>query len=222
MVYLQRVQIAQSLAPGKVFLALSLISYDQEVSSAMAFVFGNTFICEDSETAKKVTFDRRVNARSVTWDGDVYEPGGTLSGGSTPSSSGILVRSQQFILKQREWRKADEELRRLQNPPGSDGQKREQWLRYRQEIGMKRHELELLTAQTSGSDAAIVCAALFLRPTIWLMFSRSAKKLQSTSRELRSSRKLSKPRRRSSPKLRRKSQSSRKTCMNSRAIKAAR
>ena len=48
----------------------------------MKFVFGDCFVCEDSETAKKVAFDPRVRMRCVTLDGDTYNPNGILSGGN--------------------------------------------------------------------------------------------------------------------------------------------
>ena len=64
----------------------------------MAFVFGETLICADAETAKKVTFHPSVGgAKSVTLDGDIYDPSGTLSGGSAPSSNGTLVRVQELL-----------------------------------------------------------------------------------------------------------------------------
>jgi len=47
----------------------------------MEFVFGNSFVCTDMDTAKKVTFDERVNKKSVTLDGDSFDPAGTLTGG---------------------------------------------------------------------------------------------------------------------------------------------
>jgi structural maintenance of chromosome 2 len=34
--------------------------------------------------------------RSVTLDGDVYDPSGTLSGGSAPSGDGVLVHVQEL------------------------------------------------------------------------------------------------------------------------------
>ena len=60
----------------------------------MEYVFGNTLICTDADTAKRVTFDKNVRTKSVTLEGDVYDPSGTLQGGSKPSSAGILVDMQ--------------------------------------------------------------------------------------------------------------------------------
>jgi structural maintenance of chromosome 2 len=84
---------ATKLAPGKVRLALSLVGYPEDVANAMTFVFGDTLVWDDAESAKLVTFSPQVGGvRSVTLDGDVYDPSGTLSGGSAPSGSGILVK----------------------------------------------------------------------------------------------------------------------------------
>ncbi len=35
--------------------------------------------------------------RSVTLDGDVYDPSGSLSGGAKPSSSGFLLKIQELV-----------------------------------------------------------------------------------------------------------------------------
>lgn len=91
---------AQNLAPGKVDLALNLIGYDTSVVSAMEFVFGSTLICEDADSAKKVTFDPKVRVKTVTLEGDVYDPQGTLSGGSRGNNNnngaGFLVTMQKY------------------------------------------------------------------------------------------------------------------------------
>ncbi|KAG7878380.1 hypothetical protein KL925_000222 [Ogataea polymorpha] len=82
---------AKSLAPGKVELALNLIEHDPEYSKAMQFIFGNRLICQDPETAKRVTFDPKIRTASITLDGDIYDPEGRLSGGSRQSTSSILA-----------------------------------------------------------------------------------------------------------------------------------
>ncbi|KAI9355084.1 condensin subunit [Zopfochytrium polystomum] len=92
----QRKQKALSLSPGKVDVALDIVRYDEAVSPAMKYVFGTNLICQDAETAKTVTFHNQVRLRSVTLDGDVYDPSGTLSGGSRPSTSSILLKIQQL------------------------------------------------------------------------------------------------------------------------------
>ena len=42
----EKVQAAKALTPGRAELALRLIGHDEEVESAMAYVFGNVMICQ--------------------------------------------------------------------------------------------------------------------------------------------------------------------------------
>ena len=77
----------------------------------MSYVFSDTLICDDAASAKLVTFSKEVGVKSVTLDGDVYDPSGTLSGGSAPNSSGILVKVQELQEAERRVRKAEERLK---------------------------------------------------------------------------------------------------------------
>lgn len=70
-------------------LALDLIAFEPHLRPAMAWIFGNTLVCRDLETAKRVTFHPRVRRRTVTTDGDVFDPAGTLSGGARQKVSFI-------------------------------------------------------------------------------------------------------------------------------------
>jgi structural maintenance of chromosome 2 len=46
---------------------------------------------QDSATAKKVAFSKDTAARSVTLEGDDFNPGGTLTGGSRKNASSALA-----------------------------------------------------------------------------------------------------------------------------------
>ncbi|CAH7688617.1 SMCs flexible hinge [Phakopsora pachyrhizi] len=87
---------ASKISGDSAKLALHLVGYEQDVCRAMEFVFGNTLIYPDALTAKEVTFDQKVCMKSVTQDGDIYDPSGTLSGGSKPSTLGILIKVQEL------------------------------------------------------------------------------------------------------------------------------
>ena len=63
--------------------ALSLVGYDAELEAAMAFVFGTSFVCVNMEVAKKVTFHSSISRKSVTINGDSFDPAGLASGGSS-------------------------------------------------------------------------------------------------------------------------------------------
>ena len=144
----------EQLAPGKANLALSLIGYPDEVARAMAFVFGDTIICEDAEAANAVTFGAKV--RSVTLNGDLYDPSGTLSGGAAPSGSGTLLKVQELLEAERRLREAQSHLHDLERADAANREKRESWKRLARELDIKRHEVSLLEQQTEGSSVARV------------------------------------------------------------------
>lgn len=144
------------MSQGKARLALSLVGYPDEVSNAMAYVFGETLICDDAESAKLVTFSKEVGARSVTLDGDVYDPSGTLSGGSAPSGSGILVKVQELQKAEAKLREAQRHLQTLEHEADRGRAGREQWKKLSSELEISEHEMGLLEAQVEGSNAARV------------------------------------------------------------------
>jgi structural maintenance of chromosome 2 len=90
--------------------ALSLVGYDGELQAAMAYVFGSSFVCDSMENAKKVTFDKNILTRSVTLAGEVFDPSGTLTGGSRPSSSSVLSEVQKLLELEKELQEKTQQL----------------------------------------------------------------------------------------------------------------
>ena len=158
----EKIGAAQKLAPGKVDLALSLIGYDDEVSAAMDYVFGSTLICQDAETAKRVTFDPAVRMKSVTLEGDVYDPSGTLSGGSSPNSSGVLVTLQKLNEISKEMSSRETELSELLTSMAKEKKKLDAARKTKQELDLKAHEIKLTEEQIGGNSSSSVSLCLVL------------------------------------------------------------
>ena len=159
---LKQVNAASRLAPGKVDLAFSLVGYPEEVEKAMEFVFGSTFICKDSDTAKLVTFSKEVGGtRSVTLQGDVYEPSGTLSGGAAPTSSGILVKVQDLLDVERRLGETRSRLDVLEKENETNRGRRERWNAAKRDLQIKQHEKKLFEEQLCGSNASRVNLSIF-------------------------------------------------------------
>lgn len=154
----KKLQNANHLAPGKVRPALSLVGYPDEVAEAIAFVFNDTLICDDAQSAQAVTYARNVGVRSVTVDGDVYEPGGTMSGGAAPSGSGVLVRAQELRAAEERVAQARETLEALEREEAAARPGRDAWRARMRELQIKEHELRLLEEQIGSSNAARVRA----------------------------------------------------------------
>ena len=155
-----KIGAAQKLAPGKVGLSLSLIGYEDEVAAAMEYVFGSTLVCDDAETAKRVTFDPAVRMKSVTLEGDVYDPSGTLSGGSSPNSSGVLVTLAKLNELNKELKTREIELNELQATMTKEKKKLESARKAKQELDLKTHEIKLAEEQMNGNSSSSIIQAI--------------------------------------------------------------
>ncbi|KAI8985162.1 hypothetical protein BDB01DRAFT_101356 [Pilobolus umbonatus] len=145
---------AEKIAPGKAHLALNLIGYDDEVHHAMEWIFGSTFICEDAATAKDVTFNKDIRIKSVTLQGDIYDPHGTLSGGSRPNSGGILIQIQELNAIKTEIKQHQDELDRLDEEIRSSQKVIKKYREYKQKLDLQSHQLSLLEQRMSKSSHA--------------------------------------------------------------------
>ncbi|CAA7392949.1 unnamed protein product [Spirodela intermedia] len=75
---------------GNAMVAISLVGYDEEIKSAMAYVFGSSFVCRSTDAAKEVAFRKEVSTTSVTLEGDIFQPSGLLTGGSRRGGGELL------------------------------------------------------------------------------------------------------------------------------------
>jgi len=156
----EKISAAQSIAPGKVDIALSLIGYDEEVTKAMEYVFGSTLVCEDAETAKRVTFDPAVRLKSVTLQGDTYDPAGVLSGGSAPQSSGVLITLQKLHAIATELSSQEAQLMQLQATMAKEKKKLDAARKSKQELDLKNHEIKLTEEQIGGNSSSSIIQAV--------------------------------------------------------------
>lgn len=122
----------------------------------MAYVFGDAIICKDAESAKAITFNKSVGVKTVTAQGDVFDPSGTMSGGSAPSGNGVLLRVQELNRVESKLSQAQETIRRLENPGSNANDARSLWADLKHDLEIKAHELALLEKQVGGSNASRV------------------------------------------------------------------
>ena len=90
--------------------------------------------------------------RCVTIDGDVYDPSGTLSGGSSPNSSGILIQMQKLNEITRQLDTCKAELRELLAVMESEGKKNEEARKLKQQLDLKDHEIKLSEEQINSNS----------------------------------------------------------------------
>ncbi|ORY37682.1 hypothetical protein BCR33DRAFT_449648 [Rhizoclosmatium globosum] len=146
-----KIKSAKELAPGKVELALNLLQFEADLLNAMKFVFGNTLICKDSSSAKQVTFSQNVRMRSVTLDGDIYEPSGTLSGGSRNKSSNTLAKFQEYTKLRKELSAEEKALERLSEEICSAETVLGEYQKAEKKLELATHECALLEKQIESN-----------------------------------------------------------------------
>ncbi len=113
---------------GAVDFAVKLIDYDPKFERAIAFVFGDTLVVEDFDSAKRIGIG---TYRMVTLEGEVFEKSGVISGGSH-KGSGDLGRKAY-----------EEELQKLH-------QEEEKLRNEEQEISLKMKALRSEIAEKEG------------------------------------------------------------------------
>ena len=76
--------------------AIELVGFDEEVRSALEYVFGSTLVVKDTQAANRIC--DATKTRTVTLDGDVYDPSGTISGGSKSNLGNTLARLSELAV----------------------------------------------------------------------------------------------------------------------------
>ncbi|VEU42650.1 unnamed protein product [Pseudo-nitzschia multistriata] len=87
-------QIANSLG-AKAWPAIELVGFDEEIRSAMEYVFGASIVVDGAKAANQIC--DATKTRTVTLDGDVYDPSGTITGGSKNNLGSTLVELTKLL-----------------------------------------------------------------------------------------------------------------------------
>eukprot|EP00743_Colponemidia_sp_Colp-15_P003700 GILK01003992.1.p1 GENE.GILK01003992.1~~GILK01003992.1.p1 ORF type:complete len:1230 (+),score=358.28 GILK01003992.1:523-3690(+) len=150
----------QVAGDGRVDLALSLVGYEEDVDAAMRYVFGGTLIVDSAETAKRVTFHPSVRTRSVTHQGDLFDPSGTLTGGATPAAGSVLLKLQQLRDVQAELQQHQSALEAIEVELAALSKRSTQYFGLKQELELKTHQCQLLKERASQSSYQLLASAV--------------------------------------------------------------
>ncbi|MCL2044862.1 MAG: chromosome segregation protein SMC [Oscillospiraceae bacterium] len=77
-------------------VAVNLIEYDSIYSGIYASLLGRVIISDDINSALRIARKNNYRYRVVSLDGQVINAGGSMTGGSTASASGILSRANEL------------------------------------------------------------------------------------------------------------------------------
>lgn len=101
---------------GVIDLAVNLVSYDPKFKDVFSYVFGNTVIVQDINTARRIGVG---TARMVTLEGDLIEQSGAMTGGHRFRKAGVFKEKelktnlQKLIHEESNLKKQSEDLEAL-------------------------------------------------------------------------------------------------------------
>ena len=90
-------------------LAINLVNFDKKFKKAFEYVFSNTLVVDDIETAREIGIG---SAKMVTLDGDLADLRGGMKGGYTDKKKGLSFKAADIT---KEIKKYEEEVLELQN-----------------------------------------------------------------------------------------------------------
>ena len=95
---------------GFVGMADSLIGYDSKYAEIVSSLLGRTVIVEDIDAATAIAKKYGYRFKVVSLDGQVVNPGGSLTGGSLGKNSGLLSRTGDIENLKNQAKKLEEKL----------------------------------------------------------------------------------------------------------------
>lgn len=139
----EKVAAAKKLVGAeKVSLAVDLLEFSEDVTTAIQHVFGATLVCADKHAARTVC--EKLGMKTVTLEGDLYDPSGTLTGGSRPKgNASVLCRLDELSKLRTELASQEQNLASIAGTLETYRKQAENYQELHSELEVKQHQLEL-------------------------------------------------------------------------------
>jgi len=150
----EQLSAAETVSKGGAVPAITLIGYPEEVGRAIRHVFGDTFICNNPDIAKAVCFDPKIHATCVTLVGDVFDPRGTLEGGSSSSNNKepLLLRLDRLHEIQQRLSDAKTKLQQAESTLSAMAKASKEYAKLSGEVELAEHEVALMKQRFASSS----------------------------------------------------------------------
>lgn len=151
-------------SPDAAVPAIELVGWEGgDVRAAIEYAFGDAVVCSDAEAAKALAFapDPAARARAVTRQGDDFNPGGTLTGGSRPSgNASVLSRLHALGQAEANAREAAEAAARARAAAEKLAPALVRLAEAARELELREHAMRLLLEREAACAAAAAATAL--------------------------------------------------------------
>ena len=136
--------------------AINYIEYDPSLAVTMRHVFGDTLIVPNMETAKRIVYEPGVQKKAVTIDGEVFEPSGVLSGGSSGQGMQMLVKVAEISDKKQQLEELKNELNRMDSELRQMNTEMKRYSELKQKYELKAREAELVRQRLQSGTQHIL------------------------------------------------------------------
>lgn len=130
--------------------AIELVGYDEEVRSAIEHVFGSTLVVDEMKAANAIC--DATKTRTVTIDGDVYEPSGLISGGSKDNLGSILSKISLLAVASKDLQEKSKRMDHVEKKLESMSSQVRQFEKLGAELELAKSELEAVEKHISQTS----------------------------------------------------------------------
>jgi len=145
-------EIAHSFG-GEAALAIDALNFEESVRPAIEFVFSGAFLCTSRQIAEKVCFHPEIRSRTVTIEGDSFDPYGAISGGAAKGFAHVRLNMKNYQLRdslkfsREKYAAASGELNRLMDGKRSFDEKSLEIVRFKRELATVEGKLGSISSQ---------------------------------------------------------------------------
>ena len=128
----------------------------QNCAASPSTLYCSTLVCDTMENAQKIAFHPQVNRKTVTLGGEVYDPAGTLTGGSSSRRESVLSelsKCRDDMQREDQYKK---ELKNVEVLMVKTKKIAEKYHELTDQIGFKEHEINGLELKLSNSSHAVL------------------------------------------------------------------
>ncbi|PWN23168.1 cohesin complex subunit psm1 [Microstroma glucosiphilum] len=94
-------------------LAIDVIQFDASLERAMQYVCGNALVCDSMQVARDISYEKAVDAKTVTLDGTIIHRSGLITGGQSDDRGGKRFEEREVQGLQRQKQQCMDELKAL-------------------------------------------------------------------------------------------------------------
>ncbi len=137
---------------GVVAVASDLVDCGPEIRNVVESLLGRTLVVDNIDTANTVARENGYRLKIVTLDGELLQPGGSITGGSINKSQALLRRAEEINVLEKDCAALDKSA---ENNEAEIDALNERLSKAREELELLRSGLSEAEKKLSGLDAAV-------------------------------------------------------------------